>query len=112
MNFVDKIILKLAVPWLRGKLEAFMGASWKGKTGAIGVMSTGLATILLGIACMVGEITGNPISGVSCPPEGCSLQSCIGMIILGFGVFTGGLSQYGNRDAVAKLEKRLDREVE
>ena len=112
MKFIDSIVYKFAVRWIRGKLEVFMGASWKGKTGAIGVMATGLATLLYGLACAVGEVTGNVISGVPCPPEGCSMDICIGMLIAGFAAFSAGLSQYGNRVAVAKLEKKLNREVE
>jgi len=108
LSFVDRIVLRLAIPWIRGKLEVLMAEGWKGKTGAIGVMITGAATLCYGLACMVGEVTGNPISGVPCPPEGCSLQVCISMIMAGFGTFSVGFSQYGNRVAITKIERKLN----
>ena len=104
LTFMDKILVGLAVKFVRGKLEAIMGDNWRGKVGAVGVMITGACTLLYGIACVLGEVTTIPVSGVPCPPEGCSLNACIGMIVAGFGVFTGGLSQYGTRRAISKLQ--------
>ena len=107
MSLLKKLALRIAVIRARKEAESMFGEDWRGKLGAVGVMVTGACTLLYGIACMLGEVTAIPVTGVPCPPEGCSMPVCVGMLVVGFGVFKGGLSQYGTRRAIGRVEQAI-----
>lgn len=103
MNWLERQAFNVGLILARKKLEGFMGSGWKGKVGGIGSMASGAGLVLAGVACFAGVFGGN---------EHADVELCLRQILEGAGLFTLGLGTFGNRQAIASVEKGvLDTQV-